>query len=35
MEECLRHAMDLSGLILLHSELAILAKEHGKNNVAF
>jgi coatomer subunit beta' len=43
-EECLRHAVDLSGLLLLHSavgdvegmrELATLAREHGKNNVAF
>jgi hypothetical protein len=43
-EECLRHAVDLSGLLLLHSalgdvegmqKLATLAREHGKNNVAF
>ncbi|CAI8601205.1 unnamed protein product [Vicia faba] len=43
-EECLEHAMDLSGLLLLYSslgdaegisKLAILAKEQGKNNVAF
>ncbi|KAL3840909.1 hypothetical protein ACJIZ3_025500 [Penstemon smallii] len=43
-EECLKHANDLSGLLLLYSslgnaegiiELASLAKEHGKNNVAF
>lgn len=43
-EECLKHAMDLSGLLLLYSsfgdadgirELASLAKEKGKNNVAF
>lgn len=40
----MRHAMDLSGLLLLHSslgdangltKLAALAKEQGKNNVAF
>jgi coatomer subunit beta' len=44
VEECLRHAVDLSGLFLLHStlvdvegmqKLAISAREHGKNNVAF
>jgi coatomer subunit beta' len=43
-EECLSHAVDLSGLLLLHSavgdvegmrKLATLAREHGKNNVAF
>lgn len=43
-EECLVHAMDLSGLLLLYSalgdaegisKLASLAKEQGKNNVAF
>ncbi|KAG6514444.1 hypothetical protein ZIOFF_024803 [Zingiber officinale] len=43
-EECLSHAMDLSGLLLLYSaigdaegitKLASLAKEQGKNNVAF
>uniref|UniRef100_A0A3Q7J9P5 Coatomer subunit beta' n=1 Tax=Solanum lycopersicum TaxID=4081 RepID=A0A3Q7J9P5_SOLLC len=43
-EECLKHANDLSGLLLLYSSLgdaegitllASLAKEHGKNNVAF
>ncbi|KAI3957373.1 hypothetical protein MKW98_003094 [Papaver atlanticum] len=43
-EECLQYAMDLSGLLLLYSslgnskgitELASLAKEQGKNNVAF
>ncbi|KAK4762934.1 hypothetical protein SAY86_008702 [Trapa natans] len=43
-EECMKHAMDLSGLLLLYSslgdaegisELASLAKEQGKNNVAF
>jgi coatomer subunit beta' len=43
-EECMRHAMDLSGLLLLYSslgdadgmmKLAALAKEQGKNNVAF
>ncbi|KAK4784753.1 hypothetical protein SAY86_019121 [Trapa natans] len=43
-EECMMHAMDLSGLLLLYSslgdaegisELASLAKEQGKNNVAF
>ncbi|KAF9617296.1 hypothetical protein IFM89_035240 [Coptis chinensis] len=43
-EECLRHAMDLSGLLLLYSalgdaegitELASLARKKGKNNVAF
>ncbi|RVW88020.1 Coatomer subunit beta'-2 [Vitis vinifera] len=43
-EECLKHAMDLSGLLLLYSslgdadgisKLASLAKEQGKNNVAF
>jgi len=40
----MRHAMDLSGLLLLYSslgdadgmmKLAALAKEQGKNNVAF
>lgn len=43
-EECLKKANDLSGLLLLYSslgdaegitELSSLAKEHGKNNVAF
>ncbi|KAL6888268.1 hypothetical protein ACP4OV_009294 [Aristida adscensionis] len=43
-EECLQHAMDLSGLLLLYSslgdaegikKLASTAKEQGKNNVAF
>ncbi|KAG2729137.1 hypothetical protein I3760_01G235700 [Carya illinoinensis] len=43
-EECLKHAMDLSGLLLLYSslgdaegisQLASRAKEQGKNNVAF
>lgn len=43
-EECLKFAMDLSGLLLLYSslgdaegisKLATLAKEQGKNNVAF
>lgn len=43
-EACLKHASDLSGLLLLYSslgdaeeisKLAVLAKEHGKNNVAF
>ena len=43
-EECLLHAMDLSGLLLLYSsigdadgitKLAAMAKEQGKNNVAF
>lgn len=43
-EECLKHAMDLSGLLLLYSslgdaegisKLASIAKEQGKNNVAF
>ncbi|RRT66581.1 hypothetical protein B296_00012310 [Ensete ventricosum] len=43
-EECLSHAMDLSGLLLLYSalgdaegitKLSSLAKEQGKNNVAF
>ncbi|PIA42559.1 hypothetical protein AQUCO_02000182v1 [Aquilegia coerulea] len=43
-EECLQHAMDLSGLLLLYSslgdaegitKLASLAKDQGKNNVAF
>ncbi|KAL8458178.1 hypothetical protein ACS0TY_035896 [Phlomoides rotata] len=43
-EECLKQANDLSGLLLLYSslgdaegieKLAYLAKEHGKNNVAF
>ncbi|XP_076911658.1 coatomer subunit beta'-2-like [Bidens hawaiensis] len=43
-EECLKHANDLSGLLLLYSslgdaeelsKLASLAKENGKNNVAF
>lgn len=42
--DCLRRAMDFSGLLLLYSslgdaeginELASLAKEKGKNNVAF
>ncbi|RHN58306.1 putative transcription factor WD40-like family [Medicago truncatula] len=43
-EECLEHAMDFHGLLLLHSstvdirgmsKLATLAKEHGKNDFAF
>ena len=43
-EECLSHAMDMSGLLLLYSslgdaegiiKLASLAKEQGKHNVAF
>ena len=43
-EECLLHALDLSGLLLLYSsigdadgitKLASMAKEQGKNNVAF
>ncbi|PSS07451.1 Coatomer subunit beta-2 like, partial [Actinidia chinensis var. chinensis] len=43
-EDCLKSAMDLSGLLLLYSslgdaegilKLASLAKENGKNNVAF
>ncbi|KAE8718408.1 Coatomer subunit beta'-2 [Hibiscus syriacus] len=43
-EECMKHALDLSGLLLLYSSLgdaegisrlASLSKEHGKNNVAF
>lgn len=43
-EECLKHANDLSGLLLLYSSLgdaegitvlASFAKAHGKNNVAF
>ncbi|XP_074378908.1 coatomer subunit beta'-2 isoform X2 [Apium graveolens] len=43
-EECLKHAKDFSGLLLLYSslgdaeeilKLASLAKEHGRNNVAF
>ncbi|KAL3366453.1 hypothetical protein AABB24_011235 [Solanum stoloniferum] len=43
-EDCLKYANDLSGLLLLYSslgdaegiaELASLAKEHGRNNVAF
>lgn len=43
-EECLKYAMDLSGLLLLYSslgdaegisKLATLAKDQGKNNVAF
>ncbi|XP_059285920.1 coatomer subunit beta'-2-like [Lycium ferocissimum] len=43
-EDCLKHANDLSGLLLLYSslgdaegitELASFSKEHGKNNVAF
>ncbi|XP_020258019.1 coatomer subunit beta'-2-like [Asparagus officinalis] len=43
-EECLSQAMDLSGLLLIYSalgdakgiaKLASLAKEQGKNNVAF
>ncbi|XP_022714928.1 coatomer subunit beta'-2 isoform X1 [Durio zibethinus] len=43
-EECMKHAMDLSGLLLLYSSLgdaegisrlASLSKEQGKNNVAF
>ncbi|KAF6155118.1 hypothetical protein GIB67_009950 [Kingdonia uniflora] len=42
--ECLQNAMDLSGLLVLYSslgdaegikKLAYLAKEQGKNNVAF
>jgi len=44
VEDCLKNAMDLSGLLLLYSslgdaegisKLASLAIEHGKNNVAF
>jgi coatomer subunit beta' len=43
-EECLEHAMDFHGLLLLHSsiedfggisKLATLAKEHGKKDFAF
>ncbi|VFQ87388.1 unnamed protein product [Cuscuta campestris] len=43
-EDCLKHANDLSGMLLLYSslgdadgitELASLAKEQGKNNVSF
>lgn len=43
-EECLSQAMDLSGLLLLYSalgdaegihKLSTLAREQGKNNVAF
>lgn len=43
-EECLGHAKDLSGLLLLYSalgdaegleKLCASAKENGKNNVAF
>ncbi|KAF3543663.1 hypothetical protein DY000_02010363 [Brassica cretica] len=43
-EECMKYAMDLSGLLLLYSsigdaegasKLATLAKEQGKNNVAY
>ncbi|KAE8680785.1 Coatomer subunit beta'-2 [Hibiscus syriacus] len=43
-EECMKHALDLSGLLLLYSSLgdaegisrlASLSKEQGKNNVAF
>ncbi|KAK9066084.1 hypothetical protein SSX86_015486 [Deinandra increscens subsp. villosa] len=43
-EDCLKHANDLSGLLLLYSsfgyaediaKLASLAKDNGKNNVAF
>uniref|UniRef100_A0A3B6PM65 Coatomer subunit beta' n=1 Tax=Triticum aestivum TaxID=4565 RepID=A0A3B6PM65_WHEAT len=43
-EECLLHALDLSGLLLLYSsigdadgitKLASMAREQGKNNVAF
>ncbi|PWA73095.1 Coatomer beta' subunit (COPB2) [Artemisia annua] len=43
-EDCLKHANDLTGLLLLYSslgdaegiiKLASLAKENGKNNVAF
>jgi coatomer subunit beta' len=43
-EECLSHAADLSGLLLLYSalgdaegmaKLAVLAREQGKNNVTF
>ncbi|XP_022948530.1 coatomer subunit beta'-2-like [Cucurbita moschata] len=43
-EECLKYAVDFSGLLLLYSslgdaqgitQLATLAKEQGKNNVAF
>jgi len=43
-EDCMKYAMDLSGLLLLYSslgdaegvsKLACLAKEQGKNNVAF
>lgn len=42
--ECLRHAKDLSGLLLLYSavgdaegleKLSVSARENGKNNVAF
>jgi len=44
VEDCLKNAMDLSGLLLLYSslgdaegisKLASLAIEHGKNNMAF
>ncbi|XP_020265763.1 coatomer subunit beta'-3-like isoform X2 [Asparagus officinalis] len=44
VQECLSQAMDLSGLLLIYSalgdaegiaKLASLAKEQGKNNVAF
>lgn len=43
-EECLKHAMDFSGMLLLYSsigdaegiaKLASQAKEQGKHNVAF
>lgn len=43
-EDCLSHGKDFSGLLLLYSslgdaqgiqELASLAKEQGKNNIAF
>jgi coatomer subunit beta' len=43
-DECLSHAKDLSGLLLLYSalgdaegleKLSISARENGKNNVAF
>lgn len=43
-EECLKHAKDFSGMLLLYSSigdaegistLASLSKEQGKNNVAF
>ena len=43
-EDCLLHGTDLSGLLLLYSsigdaqgllKLVSLAREHGKNNIAF